>query len=208
MLDASNSIWNPDFKRQLAFVQNLVDQFLISDQHVRVAVITYGNHPRVEFHLNTFNLTSRLKKGIGRVRQEGGRHTHTDRAIRLMRKLSQSRPHGARPNITQVGIIITDGQSDNRTATVLEAAKARDLGIHLFAVGVGQYVDTYELYDIASRPVQQYVYRVHSYQGLDSIKDLLAIKTCTGEASLHIQPLNMYVGPHQIHATIHQFAHH
>ena len=80
----------------------------------------------------------------------------------------------------QVGIVITDGRSTNASHTALEADKTRSKGIHLFAVGVGNRIDIRELYAIASRPRQDYAFRVRSFAALDSIKELLAIQTCTG----------------------------
>ena len=97
--------------------------------------------------------------------------------------MAHAERYGARPDdpeVTQVAIIITDGRSDNTSLTAVEAQKAHDQGIHIFAIGVGDYVDVAELERIASRPIDQYVHRVRSYEGLDSIKELLAIQTCTG----------------------------
>ena len=81
----------------------------------------------------------------------------------------------------QVGIVITDGRSTNTSHTALEASKTRSKGIHLFAVGVGNRIDLRELYAIASKPRQDYAFRVRSFAALDSIKELLAIQTCTGK---------------------------
>ena len=51
----------------------------------------------------------------------------------------------------------------------------------MFAVGVGDRVDTTELMNIASTPTDHYMFTVDSYSALENIKELLAIKTCTGE---------------------------
>lgn len=41
VLDASNSIWGPDFKRQLAFVNNVISMFEIADNVTRIGVSTF-----------------------------------------------------------------------------------------------------------------------------------------------------------------------
>ena len=89
-------------------------------------------------------------------------------------------PLNARANVTRVGVVITDGLSDNRTATAIEAETAKDDGIHMFSVGVGKSVDLIELKAIASQPSIYYTFLVENFQGLGNIRELLAIKTCTG----------------------------
>ncbi len=79
-----------------------------------------------------------------------------------------------------MAIVITDGKSSDTKNTSLEAELTRAAGIHVFAVGVGSSVDLHELHNIASKPVEQYAFQVRSFAALDSIKELLAIKTCTG----------------------------
>ena len=54
------------------------------------------------------------------------------------------------------------------------------LGVHVFAVGVGQDIDMGELHAIASKPADEYVNTVDNYDALNSIKELLAIKACQG----------------------------
>ena len=78
------------------------------------------------------------------------------------------------------GIIITDGRSDNPRETEKQARLARKDGIQLFAIGVGQYVDQRELYNIASQPASEYVFEVHTYEALGSVKNVLAMKACEG----------------------------
>ena len=86
----------------------------------------------------------------------------------------------------RVAIVITDGKSDNREQTKIQARQLREAGIHVFAVGVGKGVDLQELYLIGSTPSSDYVFTVDNYAALDSIKKLLAAKTCEGETPSHV----------------------
>lgn len=65
----------------------------------------------------------------------------------------------------------------------MESRRAHKAGIYLFAIGIGQFVDTLELNDIASNPDGDFVFQVDDYTALTSIKDLLAIKACQGMCS-------------------------
>ena len=49
--------------------------------------------------------------------------------------------NGDRPNVPNMGIVITDGRSNDPNATKMEAAAARAKGITMVAVGVGPNVE-------------------------------------------------------------------
>ena len=84
----------------------------------------------------------------------------------------------------KVGVVLTDGLSDNTAATAAEARRAKDAGVHMFAVGIGAKADVGELGMIASEPAEGYMFLVEGFAGLDSIRELLAIKACEGEMGI------------------------
>ncbi|KAK2157693.1 hypothetical protein LSH36_186g01011 [Paralvinella palmiformis] len=175
-LDASSSIWQLDFTKQLSFVEDVVSIFEISDNATRVGVLTYADRVRRHFHLHKHTDGAELRAAIGEIEQSGG-NTNTAAAIRAIRK-HYFAPRRSRPDVVHIGIVITDGRSDNPKETARQARMARKEGIHLFAVGVGKHVDQRELYNIASQPPEEYVFEVNNYEALGSVKQLLAMKTC------------------------------
>lgn len=155
--------------------------FRIGPNNTQVAVITYAAFPQFQFHLNDYSAKADILAAMDAVRQMGGYHTSTPDALRAMRERGfRTDSGGGRANVTRVGIVITDGRSDDPVKTEAEARRARHAGIHLFAVGVGLDLDLQELEKIASFPSRYYTFMVESYSGLENIKDLLAIKACTG----------------------------
>ena len=52
VLDSSNSIWLPDFRKQLQFVSDVIDFFPISPDMIRVSVVTFSSYPSVHFNFN------------------------------------------------------------------------------------------------------------------------------------------------------------
>ena len=92
--------------------------------------------------------------------------------------------YGSRKNAIHVAVVITDGKSQDRKKTFHAAALARKAGIHVFAIGVGDLVEYRELEEIASRPPEEHVFEVDDFQSLDSMKFILANKTCQGESEL------------------------
>ena len=183
-LDASGSIWNPDFKKQLSFVQDMVSIFQISPEMTRIGVLTFGNHPLKAFHLDKYEGEEDIKDAIGQIQQTRG-DTNTAETLHSIRKHFFSSEH-VREGVVQVAVIITDGMSMDTEATAHQAQLTRDAGIHLFAIGVGQLIDREELDNIASKPTDQYAFTVNNYDALMRIKKLLAMKTCEGKIRIFL----------------------
>lgn len=124
-----------------------------------------------------------MQKAVSRIRHTGGYGTHTAEALQFLRNVGFQFPGSQhRFNVTQIGIVVTDGQSDDPEQTRLEAELTREQGIHLFAVGVGTNRHLRELEAIASQPKVDYTILGDSHSGLDRIRKLLAIKACAGQS--------------------------
>ena len=72
--------------------------------------------------------------------------------LRLATDVMFIRANGDRPGVPNFAIVITDGRSDNKTASVAEAERLRAAGVVVIVVGVGDDVDLTELSLIASSP--------------------------------------------------------
>ena len=178
-LDASGSIWGPDFKRQLQFIQDLVGVFEVSPAMARIGVLTFSSTPQQEFLLDKYTDARHVRRAISEITQRRG-DTATSKALSTMTNEFFTAEH-TRTGVVKIGVVITDGKSDDAAATQREAKAARAAGIHLFAIGVGSQVDERELKAIASKPADQYVFTVNNYNALATIKEILAMKTCEGE---------------------------
>ena len=176
-VDASGSIWGPDFKRQLHFIQNIVESFEVSLEGTRVGVLTFGNKPSKQFDLGRYENEADLKAAIGEIKQSRGT---TNTADALHRVRTHFFGHNVRDGVMKIVIVITDGRSDDPDATAHQAALARQAGMHIFAIGVGRNVDHDELEAIASRPTGSSIFTVDTFRALHQIKTLLAKRTCEG----------------------------
>lgn len=188
LLHSSYSVWRPDFRRQLTFVQEVIERLPIGPNDTRVAIVTYADYPQLQFHLHEYSAKPDLRAAVEEIRQRGGFQTITGDAIRFVRRNVfevglKSRPLGV--NVARVAVVITDGRSDNRTATVIEADLAKQEGVQMFLVGVGKEVDLEELKDIGSLPSDYYTFLIDNFAGLAGIRDLVATKTCKGNRNLH-----------------------
>lgn len=188
LLDSSYSVWRSDFRRQLTFVQEVIEMLPIGPNNTRVAIVTYADYPQLQFHLDRYSAKPDLRAAVEEIRQRGGFKTISGDAIRFVRRNVfevglRSRPVGV--NVARVAVVITDGRSDNRKATVIEADLAKQEGVKMLLVGVGKHVDLEELKDIGSLPSEEYTFLIDNFAGLAGIRDSVVTKACRGNRNLH-----------------------
>ena len=177
VLDSSNSIWKLDFERQLDFVQSTVQLFTVRPDHTRVSVLTFSDGVTDQFPLKRHRDRPSVLAAIAGINRTLG-DTYTGKALHYVWRKSFSANHGARKHVPHIAVVITDGRSSDPRRTRIEASRARAHGAHIFAVGVGRFVDTKELRAIAGS--DEDVFTVTDYKALKSIREMLAIKACQG----------------------------
>ena len=177
LLDSSSSIWIMDYKKQLKFVANIIDSFQISDGKTRVAAGVFSDKYSLEIPFGDYNDTDDLKHKIQNLPYlTGGTKTHI--ALRRMREEAFS---NARPGVAHIAVILTDGRSEYFSQTVKEAALLHKQGIYVFAVGIGRSISYRELKAMGSDPAEEFVFRVASFNMLDTIRETLAYSACKGK---------------------------
>ena len=90
---------------------------------------------------------------------------------------------GNRLGVRDIGLVITDGESNDRAQTFVEAVETRDQDITLLAVGLAlkSLAGQKELAGIASDPDAYNVINVDKFTGLYNISDMLLKAVCNGE---------------------------
>ncbi|KAL8562983.1 hypothetical protein ACOMHN_004675 [Nucella lapillus] len=174
VLDASGSIGSSNFQLMLQFVNDLVDDFDIGSDLVRVGVVKYASSVYTELHLNDHFNKASVKSAISSIYYTSG-GTYTHKALEQVRTSMFTSANGDRSAIPNIAIVITDGVSSSSPTS--QAALARAAGITIFAIGVGTAVS--ELNDMASDPDSDHVFTVSSFNGLSSIEGAFKTKACT-----------------------------
>ena len=194
IIDTSSSIWHPDFETQLKFIKDVAEQFDLGQgkNQTRIGVVSFGETYHLQFHLWQNNRKDLLEKALHRIRHKASKSTNTAAALRFMRKYMFTHRYGSRKYSTHVAVVITDGKSQNRKATLKAAEAARNNGIEIFGFGVGDAVDFRELENIASKPTSDFVYEVEDFQSLDAMKFVLANRACNGKESFHHANTNTF----------------
>ncbi|XP_076472877.1 matrilin-1-like [Babylonia areolata] len=178
VVDSSRSIWAPDYHRQLDFLANLTRELDVGPQGTHVAAASFSRGARLDFYLNDFTDVDVLEQKIRDIPFMQGDTTETYDGLRIAREQLLSPSNGARNDVPHLIIIVTDGNSVNRTATKLQADLAREDNIEVFAVGIGDSVDQDQLAEIATKNTPAYVHRVDNFSALKYLSNNLVSGAC------------------------------
>ncbi|CAD6188433.1 unnamed protein product [Caenorhabditis auriculariae] len=149
LIDGSGSIGSYIFQTEvLRFLSEFTDLFDIAPDKTRVSVVQYSDQIRHEFGLNENSDRRSLHDAIRNIQYLTGL-TRTGAAIEHVANEAFSERRGARPvgQVSRVGIVITDGRSQDNVT--VPANNARIQNIQLFAVGVTNHVLDVELEEIS-----------------------------------------------------------
>ncbi|XP_052081658.1 collagen alpha-4(VI) chain-like isoform X13 [Mytilus californianus] len=184
--DSSTSIGITAFNDLKRFAKSVVNRFTIGPDHIKIGLITFSEDAEIQFTLNTYRRKSDVINAVLNIPYITG-ITNTHKALQLLDKYGFTRASGGRGNtVPKIAIVVTDGASTKPLRTKMQAIKAKNQGIIMFAIGVGPYIDQQELDIMASSPKSKYSFSVDSYAALSSIESSLARRTCI--AALHRNP--------------------
>ncbi|XP_071141967.1 coadhesin-like [Mytilus edulis] len=136
LLDSTGSVGATHFKKMLKFIQGVVSKFSVGLNNIQVGIDTFQSTVKSEFKFNQFLDKNDLITAIGNIVYKTGA-TKTGPAIKFMTTNSFSTAAGHRTDVPKIGIVITDGKSNDQANTLAESKKARASGIQLIAIGVG-----------------------------------------------------------------------
>ncbi|XP_035990625.1 matrilin-4 isoform X12 [Fundulus heteroclitus] len=186
LIDGSKSVRPQNFELVKKFVNQVVDSLDVSAHGTRVGLVQYSSRVRTEFPLNMYHTAADIKNAVMKVDyMEKG--TMTGLALKHMLENSFSEAEGARPasrNIPRVGLVFTDGRSQDDISEY--AKKAKEAGITMYAVGVGKAVED-ELREIASDPVDKHFYYTTDFTAINTIAENLKLNICPAESQGEVE---------------------
>lgn len=191
MIDSSRSIGITDFTKELGFMRGILGQYDISRDKTRVAVVSFSSFVQKEFNFNAYSSEADVLQAISSIEYAAGPATVTYRGLNETRRNIFQTANGARANIPDVAVVITDGGTNpgrvdpytreiGKDLTLGEARQLKDMGVHVFTIGVGPYVDPSELRGIASNPVEKYYLQVDTFGNLltPALWEMIADRSC------------------------------
>lgn len=173
VIDGSTSIGEKSFILGKNYIADLVGDFSISPEQSRVAAITFGTNVTVNLELaesGDLGLDETVSKIKGIQLPGGG--TKTGQGVKAMTELFQSQGRLGQEGIKDLGIILTDGRSQEPPGEYAKAA--RDLGIEMYAIGIGEEINKDELLSIAGS--EERVFLLANFEALTDLKFMLLPK--------------------------------
>ncbi|EPQ20003.1 Collagen alpha-1(XIV) chain [Myotis brandtii] len=134
----------------------------------------YSGDPRIEWHLNAFSTKDEVIEAVRNLPYKGG-NTLTGLALNYIFENSFKPEAGARTGVSKIGILITDGKSQDDI--IPPSRNLRESGVELFAIGV-KNADENELQEIASEPDSTHVYNVAEFDLMHTVVESLTRTVC------------------------------
>lgn len=188
-IDPINMIALANWKRTLAFVNEVISRFNIGRSQTHVAFVKFSSSALVEFGLNSpfNNDLQTLQSVVGALEFIGGT-TNTESALRLLMTDIFTVENGDRPDFPNLAFVITDGQSNiNPDQTIPTAMAVRRSGIRILVIGVTNQTNPEELNGIASSIMD--VYYIDYYSDFSNITDGVVGRGCPPEGDIFILTL-------------------
>ena len=180
MIDTSGSVGAENFELIREFTANVTTELINEFPGSAVGVILFGSKAHIVFNLTAHTSLDSLLSAIRELPYNSGR-TFTDIALTLLLKTAQNGTLGLSKSSLNTAIVITDGESTNRSATISAANELHASNIFdVYSVGVGN-ADMAELQDIASSPELVFHTTFFNRSGLRQLKDELLPHLCNGE---------------------------
>ncbi|KAH9496731.1 Collagen alpha-5(VI) chain [Bulinus truncatus] len=182
VVDASGSVGSLNFKKLLSFAANLAGSYLIGPDNTRFGLVVFSTEYQKVFDLKTFKTPLEVIQAILKTPNSGGL-TYTDKALNSIINNRMFDPiNGGRSDARDIVITLTDGQSNNPTATAAAANALKTKGATLFSVGIGWGNNNGELVKLASNA--EFVFNVDNFDRLDNFLYQLAQKTCASSGGV------------------------
>ena len=118
VLDRSASIHPVNFQSTKDFLADLVARLDINSNSTRVGLVAYSTRVETSFYLNTYFSASAVQSAIRSLPHSGG-STNTAGALAYVRTTMLTSSTGARSNIPNIVVVLTDGQSDFPPSTLV-----------------------------------------------------------------------------------------
>jgi len=118
VVDESGSITAQHFHTMKIFLIQLVRRLDIDSGNTRVGLVTFANKVGTVFNLTDHSTVASLQSAIWSLGYRGG-STNTAAALAYVRTTMLTSAAGDRINVPNTVVVVTDGQSDNFSATVV-----------------------------------------------------------------------------------------
>ncbi|XP_015227837.1 PREDICTED: cartilage matrix protein [Cyprinodon variegatus] len=174
VIDGSKSVRPENFELVKKWINQIIDKLDVSEKNTHVGLVQYSSTVKSEFPLGRYNNKKDLKDAVKRM-EYMERGTMTGLAIYHIVNHDFTVLQGARPGVQKIAIVFTDGRSQDYIGDA--AKKAKQFGLKMYAVGVGNALES-ELKQIASEPVEEHYFYTADFKAMSQIAKKLNINVC------------------------------
>jgi collagen type VI alpha len=178
VVDRSGSIRQEKFDDVKAYIVEVLGQYEIYHDKVRVACVAFSSDAMRIFYLNTYTQLQDINEAILRITYSGQR-TNIASALEIVRTEIFVQANGDRDNAENVVWLFTDGGANIRELeTVPEAIRLRVQGARIVTMSIGTQIDVMEMQAVASSPAAMNVITTSSFNSMDSMLSPFMDATC------------------------------
>ena len=113
IIDKSGSIRHERYSEVLEFICNIVEDFEIWQDKVRVAALTFDDDAQLEFYLNTYDNKADIQEAIRSIKY-GGKRSNIASAVQMAREQIFRSDKGDRQSAPNNVVLFTDGGANIR----------------------------------------------------------------------------------------------
>lgn len=124
LIDGSKSVRPENFELVKKWINQIVDKLDVSHRNTHVGLVQYSSAVKQEFPLGKYNNKKDVKEAVKKMAYME-RGTMTGHALGFLVDKSFSTVQGARPGAAKVGIVFTDGRSQDYIGDAAKKAKER-----------------------------------------------------------------------------------
>ncbi|XP_076079092.1 collagen alpha-6(VI) chain-like [Mytilus galloprovincialis] len=172
LLDASGSVSSAEFNQTKTFLVDIIKQFDIANQAVKISAFAFDHQVQGGFYFKTFSTEQDISTAIQNIVYTSG-FTDFEIPLTFAREHMFVPQSGARGYTKKILIFITDGDA---IITDEPGQLLSNMGVSVYAIGVGSNVNTNNLDKIATSVAHRYI--VLSFSLINDIKQRLTSQAC------------------------------
>jgi hypothetical protein len=180
VVDVSDNLSPSNLPDVQNFLKRVANIFHVSSHASHMSVILAGTEVRVAIGLHDTGANrNKFPKAVDKSVKPLGGAWSLDRGLKLVKEDVFTTESGVRDFLPKVVFVITNGKQSNGDSDVLEsrAKDLHDMGVYVYAVGIGDGVSRDELVLMVKNASEQ-LYQVDGFKDLDALAVKISNDIC------------------------------
>ena len=177
LVDISGSL-EDGYDIELTFMKQVVRGFDFKYGRTRIAFVVYSQTAEVRFYLDTYTSHRDVLNAL--TIDVVGFDTNIAAGLKMVREDVFRRDRGDRDGVDNICIILSDGKATkDASQTENEARRARNDGVQVYSVSVGESVNMDMMAKIANKPESLHTFWMKTRSDVDAVTNEVLDALCT-----------------------------